>query len=172
MKTFLMLFQDLPWWVYLITLYATYIGIEGLLPKVRSIYMLAIPAVFFTLFSVHTLMIAPDVSSFGLMGWGISLLLGILLGVLIGSDHEYQPDRAHGLLMVDGGLTPLFLVLLILGSKFYYGYELAINPALATNASLTMTVLAISAACAGVFVGRFFCYFYYYCKNESVNLKL
>jgi hypothetical protein len=61
-------------------------------------------------------------------------------------------------------------MLLIFGTKYYFGYELGSDPSLAHNSHFEYTMLSVSALITGIFMGRALYYFLRLKKGPSVEL--
>lgn len=172
MITTLMSFlKGTPWWVYALFIYLIIIGISALKPSVVSIIKLAVLPVLFTALAVHTLIISFAINNTAILLLAAGLLFGTLLGLLIAGNHDYQVDRKHFLILMPGGWTTLILILIIFGSKYYFGYKLSADPMITQDFNFEMFMLIVSGACTGIFIGRFICYLYHFATAKSVNLK-
>ncbi|MDP1575108.1 MAG: hypothetical protein Q8L78_09300 [Coxiellaceae bacterium] len=171
MSTLFTFLKETPWWIYLLSFCLLLIGLSALQPKVVSILKLAILPIFFTALSIHTLMISFTINTMTIATWAGSILFGILLGLVLASGHDYKVDRKNLLILLPGNWMPLILILIIFGSKYYFGYELSIDPSIAQNTNFQLIMLAISGSCTGVFIGVFISYLYYFFTAKSVDLK-
>ena len=170
-NTVLFFLKETPWWVYLLFFYLVSIGLSALQPKAVSIIKLAILPVLFTALSVHTLMVSFAMTITTISVWAGSILLGIFLGLILVSGHNYKVDRKNLLILLPGNWITLILILIIFASKYYFSYELSVDPAVEQSLNFEFIMLSVSGACTGLFIGRFICYLYHLMTAESVNLK-
>ena len=159
-----------PWWVYVLLIYLIRIGIRASKERVISFKKLLILPVIFTAMSVHTLVSSFQIDlSLGL-SWLISIFLGGLVGYLLIRKHNIKVDRKNLLIQTPGTWITLVLVLIIFASKYYFGYELSVDPGLIKQTAFEFSMLFVSGVCTGLFIGRFTFYISLLYTRESVNL--
>ncbi len=160
-----------PWWVYVLLIYLIKVGIRASKTNVVSIIKLSIIPIIFTVMSVHTLVSAFPISIFTVSVWAATLLLGCILGFWQIFRLNIQVDKQHYLIRVPGTWTTLVIILIIFASKYYFGYELAVDPNLATQNWFEISLLLVSGVCTGLFIGRLICYVYQMFTQISIPLE-
>ena len=160
-----------PVWVYILFAVLIALGIRAMKPRVvplRKIFLL--PIVFLVL-SVHTLVTSFHITTSTVLIWIGALSLGALLGGMLTANLKFNVDREHALIQLPGTWITVFMILLIFITKYYFGYELATDPALAHQHEFEFSMLAVSGATTGLFVGRLICYLHRFKKAKSVDLS-
>lgn len=159
-----------PWWVYALLVYLIIIGIKSSKTQVISLKKLFIIPVLFTVLSIHTLLTSVKTDFFTISCWAIAMIIGIILGWLQIYRYQIKIDKTKQLVQVPGNWTTLIIILLIFASKYYFGYELAVDPQMLTQTWFEVSLLAVTGICAGLFVGRLSCYIYRMQTQPSVDL--
>jgi len=108
---------------------------------------------------------------FSITIWLAAILVGILVGFFLIYRVDIQVDKPNLLIHTPGTWSTLIIVLIIFASKYYFAYQLGIDPALANQSNFEFSLLAVSGLCSGFFLGRLVCYFYRLFTKPSVNLK-
>lgn len=165
-------FKYTPIWVYFILAYLLFIGIKSSKPRTLSLKKLFIMPLVFTSLSIHTLLTAFKVDIFSIGIWTFAIIAGALLGWLQVYSTSIKVDRTHYLIAIPGSWTTLIIILIIFTTKYYFSYQLAVDPALATQTFFEFLVLAVSGACTGLFVGRLLTYLYRFKTLPSTHLRL
>ncbi len=160
-----------PWWVYLLLYFLVKMGIQASKTRVVSLKRLLIIPLLFIAMSIHTLVISFKITSFSVTTWLIAILIGALLGWLFIYRFRLTVDKPHNLIEIPGTWSTLIIILIIFASKYYFDYQLGVDPALVNQSNFEFSLLAVSGLCSGFFLGRLFCYFYRFFTNPSVNLK-
>ena len=159
------------WWVYLLLAYLIFIGIQASKTRVVSIKKLIIVPIIFTWMSVETLLTAFKVNTLSIGTWSIAILIGITLGWLQIIRHKLIVDKPHWLIKVPGSWLTFILVLIIFASKYYFGYQLAMDPQLESQTGCEVAMLSVSGVVTGLLIGRVIAYFYRLNTEPSVDLK-
>lgn len=159
-----------PWWVYALFIYLIWIGINASKARIIALKKLFIVPIIFGFMSVHTLMTSFQMTSFTIMTWSAAILLGAALGWIQIYRHALKIDKIHYLVRVPGTWSTLIFILIIFATKYYFGYELSVDPKLAEQSLFEFSMLAISGVFTGLFIGRLICYLYRFKTNSSVDL--
>ncbi len=160
-----------PWWVYVLFLYLIYVGIKASKPGTVSIHKLYIIPIIFTYLSIDTLITAVKINLFSVGTWLIAIIIGVGLGWLQVFRSVIQVDRPNKLVKLPGTWTTLVIIIIIFACKYYFGYELGVDPLKAEQTGFEFSMLAISGLCTGLFIGRLICYLYRLKNDSSVDLK-
>lgn len=160
-----------PWWVYLLLAYLIKIDIQASKTRVASLKKLFILPTILLLMSIHTLITSFPINPFTLTIYIISILLGIALGFWQIYRLKIKIDKKHMLIQLPGTWSTLIVVLIVFAAKYFFGYELAVDPNLVKQTDFEIIMLGISGILTGLFVGRVICYLYRYATYPSVNLR-
>lgn len=159
-----------PWWVYLLLAYLIKVGIQA--SKTRTVELkklFIIPAVF-AFMSIHTLLYSFTIDALTILTWFASILIGMVLGWIQIYRYKLKVDKKNVLIQIPGTWSTLITIMIIFIAKYYFGYELATDPALAQQTMFEMSALLISGVCTGFFIGRLICYLYRFQTSHSVDL--
>lgn len=159
-----------PWWVYALFIYLIWIGIIASKTRVVSLKKLFIVPIIFGFISIHTLVTSFQMSALTITTWSGAIVLGTLLGWIQIHRYTLKIDKIHHLVQVPGTWSTLIFILIIFATKYYFGYELAVDPKLAEQSLFEFSMLAISGVFTGLFIGRLICYLYRFKTNPSVDL--
>lgn len=159
-----------PWWVYLLFVYLIFIGVRASRTNIISLFRVFIIPIIFTAMSIDTLVSAVKINTFSITTWVIAIVLGMTLGFIQIFRLKLVVDRKHSLIQIPGTWSTMIFILIIFIAKYYFGYELAMDPEAATNTTFEFWMLGISGLFTGMFLGRLECYLYRYFTNESVDL--
>jgi hypothetical protein len=149
-----------PWWVYLLLAYIIRVGLQASNTQVLSFSRLFIAPVIFTAISLHTLLLTVKVSYMGLLIWGCFIIAGIMLGTWLIERLAIKVDKKHSLIQIPGTWSTLIVMAIIFLSKYYFAYELTRYPHYAERITFVLTMLAISALCTGLLLGKLLGYLY------------
>jgi hypothetical protein len=160
-----------PWWVYALFFYLMFIGFRASQTRVVSLKKLCILPLILTYFSLHTLITVVKVDFYSV----ITLLIAGLVGVAIGWHYvnrfKIKVDKQKYLFEIPGTWSTLIVILLIFVTKYYFGYEMAVNPALVNHAGFEFALLSVSGVFTGWFVGKLVAYLYKLRTGVSVELN-
>jgi len=159
-----------PWWVYLIFFYCMFIGVKALKGGVVPFGKMVVIPIIFTYLSLETVYNNFHLDMFVVTTYGISILVGIIVGLVIANVVGLQVDNKKWLLKLPGTWVTLMLLILIFGSKYYFGYAIAADPKLLTNTRFEFWMLAVSAIITGMFIGRVVYYYYRIKKGPWAEL--
>lgn len=160
-----------PWWVYLVFVYVLFIGIKSLKTQVVSVKKLFIIPTLLILLSLNELVTAVNLVYFNIMVWCTAAAVGIFFGWLYVYFYNIQVDKKKKLIKIPGNWATLILLIIIFATKYFFGYELAIDPKRLEDTFFELTMLSVSGLCAGLFLGRLFCYLYRMNTHPSVDLQ-
>ena len=159
-----------PWWVYLLLAYLIKVGIQASKTRTVELKKLFIIPTVFTLISIHTLLYSFAIDALTILTWFAAILTGMVLGWIQIYQYKLKIDKKNGLIQIPGTWSTLIIIMIIFITKYYFGYELAIDPALAQQSTFEMSALLISGICTGFFIGRLICYFYRFQTSRSEDL--
>ncbi len=161
-----------PWWVYVLLVYLIIMGFKASRTRVIELKRLFIIPALFTFLSVQTLLSSFKVDTFSILTWVIAILIGVAFGYLQIIRHKLRVDKKSFLVEMPGTWSTLVLIIIIFTSKYYFGYELSVDPQIAQQTLFEFSMLGISGVCTGLFIGRLFCYLYRFVTSESVELSM
>lgn len=159
-----------PWWVYLLFIYLIKIGVKASAENVVSMKKLAVLPILFSVMSVHTLLVSFQITGTVIFVWAGSIIIGMVIGWMLVRDMVAKVDKKKWLIQLPGTWSTLILVLITFASKYYFGYELAADPGLVHQSMFEYSLLLVSGACTGLFVGRFLTYLSKFKQSQSVDL--
>ncbi|HEB79047.1 MAG TPA: hypothetical protein ENI79_01040 [Rhodospirillales bacterium] len=87
-------------------------------------------------------------------GWIGGLMLGLFLGWFITRNQPVRADYENGLIGLPGSWVTMFLIMLIILSRSYFGYEFSIHPDLRGEPILVLARLSSTGLFTGLFTGR------------------
>ncbi|MDF1795000.1 MAG: hypothetical protein P1U63_00545 [Coxiellaceae bacterium] len=160
-----------PWWVYLLFVYLIYIGFKASKGRIVSIYKMLLLPVIFGWLAIDTIMQDFTIDAWAMTSFIVSLIVFTWLGYLHVIKMKCEVDRDHRLVKASGTWSVLFLVLIIFFSKYYFGYQLAVNPDIVHNRHFEMTYIAVSAACIGYLLGKVIAYWRKMATQASMDLS-
>ncbi len=159
-----------PWWVYLLFAYCIFVGIKaakgGVIPYLKVII---IPVVFAYL-SLDSLLLHFSLNVFVVSVFILSLMVGVLSGLLQALKQNITVDRSRWLIKIPGTWSTLVIILIIFFTKYYFGYQSAADPELLTNTHFEFAMLFVSGITAGLFIGRLIYYTHRLFYGPSVQL--
>ena len=161
-----------PWWVYLLFGFIFYKGVRSLKTRVVSLKKLIIVPLVVSIISLDTLFTQIAFTPFNFFLLFFSFFAGVLLGYRITIASSIEVDRDHLLYRVPGGYLTLLLIVGVFATKYYIGYEEAIDPDLLTQDSFETFVIIASSLFAGIFAGKLLGYFYHYQKAKDSSTSL
>jgi len=149
----------MPWWVYLLFIYLLKLGFNASKPTVISMKKLVILPAIFLFVSLDTLITSVQLSPLTIGTYLLSIVLGAILGWILVRHLVLQFDKKKWLIKLPGTWTTLILILIILSTKYYFGYALASDPTRAHDTIFELSSLAVSGLCTGLLLGRLLCYY-------------
>jgi len=145
-------------------------GIKASKTRIVSLKKLFIVPAIFGFMSIHTLMTSFQMTVFTVMTWSGAIALGAALGWIQIHRYALKVDKTHYLVQVSGTWSTLIFILIIFATKYYFGYELSVDPKLAEQTLFEFSMLTISGIFTGLFIGRLICYLYRFKTNPSIEL--
>lgn len=170
MNTILTILKETPWWVFLLLYILIVIGFKALKKQVVSVKRLVILPLVFIALSVHSIIIAFQLSISSISIWLGSFIVGTLISFFLVYRHKIVVDRKHWLVQLPGSWITLVLILLIFASKYYFSYEMNASPALVKQIGFEFSLLFAYGICTGLFTGRLACYLYRLKTQRSFDL--
>lgn len=168
MQTIIEALMHTPWWVFLLLGYLLIVGIQALQTRVISLYKIVIGPIIFSGLSIYTLLTA-SAEYIAIGGWTAAILLGSATGFWQTNRLAIKVDRKHFLLQIPGSWSTLIIMLIIFSVKYYTGYSLARNPALAQEIHFTLSLLSISGLCTGLFLGKLIAYLRHFFRSNILS---
>lgn len=147
-----------PWWVYLLLILLIKIGINSAKTSVVPLKKLVVAPLVFTIMAVETLVNNLTLTLPVIALFAITLLLGILLGWLQVTKQALTFDRSKLLIKLPGTWSVMALIIIIFATKYYFGYELSVDPEIVKNSYFEIAFIGVTAICTGLFIGKFLCY--------------
>ncbi len=158
-----------PWWAWVGLAYLLFIGIRALKPSIKRIQNILILPTIFLILSLQGLF-----RSFTLLNltiWLFAVCIGAGFSLLLHKSISIKADRINHLIALPGTRTTLFIVLFIFAVKYYFGYQMAVNPSRIQDFSFNLGRLGIFAFITGISIGKFSVLLYKYFTIPSTNLK-
>lgn len=145
-----------PWWVYLIFTYLIYISFLATKPRVISFrQLLILPSIFITL-SIISLSTILQIDAYNIFLWSSALFLGIPLGWLQFFLQKIKAIKNESKLYIPGTWSLFFFCLFIFAAKYYYSFELAIDPKSIASSPYAPYILLLYGLFTGLFIGKLF----------------
>ncbi len=160
-----------PWWVYVLLIYLLWMGIKATQPRIVVLRRLFIIPAFFIWFSLHTLLNTFTINILSISSWSIALILTTTLGVYQVVRLPFKVDKNKFLIELPGSWTTLILIVIIFATKYYFGYQMAVDPQISNQTSFELSMLIISGACTGLFFGRLIGYLYRFKVEPHIDLQ-
>lgn len=149
-----------PWWVFVLLFFLLKIGFEASKPRTVSFYRLLIIPILFTGMTIQTLTSTSEANFFNSIILTIAIFIGIVAGWWQFHKLKLEVDTQKWLIKMPGTWSTLIIILIIFTSKYYFGYELAVNPQIISQTSFIISLLSVSGVCTGLFIGRvLFCFY-------------
>lgn len=159
-----------PWWVFPLLGYLLVAGLKSRRTRIVSIHRLFVIPVIFLAMSLNTLISAKPNDQV-IVCW----LAAITAGGAIGFFQVYRADiRVDGELQriqVPGSWSNLVIMLLIFSSRYYFGYDLAVNPQHQELLDYQIIKFASSGVLTGFLQGKLLGYLYHIKKAEKSSLQ-
>jgi predicted small secreted protein len=154
MENILPILKNTPWWVYVLLVYLIIMGLKATRARTIPMWKLFILPLIFTTMSVHTLMASFTINAFSLVTWIGAISIGVFFGWLQMQRIKLEINREKHEVTLGGSWITLVLVLLIFATKYYFGYQMGMDPTLEYQTHFEFIVLAVSGIITGFFIGR------------------
>lgn len=158
-----------PWWAWIGLAYLVFIGVRALKPSIKPIQNILILPTIFLILSLQGLFKSFTVINVAI--WLSTVLIGAVFSRFLHRNISIRADRVHHLIGLPGTITTLFIVLFIFTVKYYFGYQMAVNPGRIHVFSFNLARLGIFAFITGISIGKFSVLLYKYFTISSTNLK-
>ena len=138
-------------------------------PRTLSVrYLFIMPVVLFGLSSTF-LVSGAGPMPIGAVVWVAALAAGLAVGWSALSAKVLSVDREHARMTIGRNWSVLVLFFLIFGGKYFYGITRAMNPALASQPTFALAMMAVSGISTGIMIGRVVkLYFGYFTKRAAL----
>lgn len=154
MGLFIEMFQETPWWVYLVFVFLILFSLRSILKKrrVHTIqYVLILPSTlgilnFFWLGERLQLHLYP------LIYWVLGIISGFFFGWLMATKWVVQFDHDHSLIILPRTPSTLILLILFFVIRYFFIYNYEIHPEAFSH--LFIGDALTSGTMTGLFVGR------------------
>jgi hypothetical protein len=84
---------------------------------------------------------------------------------------DIKVDTKHFLIQLPGSWSNLIIMLLIFSLKYFFGYDLAVNPHHAELMEYKLSMFAVSGLLTGFLQGRLIGYLYHFKNGANFNLE-
>jgi hypothetical protein len=159
-----------PWWVYLLLVILLKIGINAAQPAVVPLKKLFIAPVIFGYMTVHTLLANVTLSALTLSIFALALAIGALVGWIQIARQALKFDHTKQLVQVPGTWSVLTVIVVIFASRYYFSFELAVDPKIIANPTFLVAFISITSVCTGLFIGKLLCYLKRMRTDPQTNL--
>ncbi|HWR06695.1 hypothetical protein, partial [Sporomusa sp.] len=102
--------------------------------------------------------------------WATTILLGSAVSFYQLIRLDVKVDKKQFLIQLPGSWSTLIVMLLIFSSKYYFSYDLAINPHHAELTEYKLSMIAVSGLLTGFLQGRLVGYLYHFKNSANSNL--
>lgn len=162
-----------PTWVYLLFAFLIWVGIKASKPRVLPIKKLFILPAVFVYMSTHTLLTSFAIHFIDVSIWAGAIFLGTVIGwfEIFRNHTKIKVDKQQHLIQIPGSWMTLALIIIIFASKYYFSYELDVDPALIKQSWFEYSMLSVSGVCTGILIGRALCYLYKYRSTSHSPLS-
>jgi hypothetical protein len=143
-----------PWWVFVIFFYLLRMGYLATKPRVITLSAMLMFPLLLAMGSFTTIFYYLSFTLDHILIWVAGFLLGIGLGYIHYRFLNIKAISNTQSLYITGSWSLLLIILLIFGIKYYFGYEIAINPNLFAQKEYAFSLLALYGMLTGFFAGR------------------
>lgn len=159
-----------PWYVYLIVIYLILVGIKSVRGGIISIKKMFFIPILFVWMSVDEIAVRLHFAPLYILISVAGLILGAILGAWQYHLLQIRVDQKKKLLDIEGSWFGAFLILITFMVKYYVGYSFAMYNDMSNE--FTCTLLLLSSAFTGAFVGRLGYALYKLRVGPHVNLSI
>ncbi len=164
------MFSNLSFWVWPILAILIWVGYrrtKQTISKVRT--LLFFPVIMLALSLKR--MAGLSMSKVSLLAWGMSILVGGLIGWLLTRNRAVRADHDRGLISLPGSWVTLLSLLFIFSTRYYFSSVFAADPGLRSDLAYVVSSLAVMGFFLGLFSGRITGHLFQYRKTETSNLS-
>lgn len=161
-----------PWWVYVALILLIKLGFQAGRLRVAKLRRLVIVPIALTVWTIASLADLFSVNTLMVSTLTVTVIVGMIIGWVQVYRYDLKIDRQKYLIETPGTWSIAVVICLVFISRYYLGYQLAVNPMLAQQPNVELTALVISGLCTGFFMGRMICYLYRFKTLPSVMLDL
>jgi hypothetical protein len=154
MELIAILLMKTPLWVYLLLAVLLMMGFKASKTGVVNIKKMLIAPIVFTLMSIESLYTHLSITFYVLGLYVGALSVGIGLGFLQVNRLKLKVDQKNGLIEIPGSWSVMVLILIIFSTKYYFGYELSVDPHALDNSEFEVLFISVNAICTGLFIGK------------------
>lgn len=143
-----------PWWVFVLFAYLVRLGFAARKPRYipfRNLFFLPAIFVVISLFGLSEL-IGFTEKNMGI--WIAALLIGSVLGWLHFYFIKIKAVKNEATLYLPGTWSLLIIILALFTSKYFFGFQLAIDPQLLQQEKYLIIWLSLYGLFTGLFFGR------------------
>ncbi len=165
MQDVILILKNTPWWVYVLFIYLVIMGLKATRTRTVALWKLFILPVLFSWMSIHSLISSFPIDAFSVSTWGGAILIGTFFGWLQMHRSKIDINKQKHQITLPGTWWTLILILLIFATKYYFGYQLGVDPTLKYQSHFEFSMLAVSGIITGLFIGRALALLIRYCKK-------
>lgn len=121
-----------PWWVYVLLGYLIAVGVKASKVCIIPFWKVFVLPTIFLSMSLQTLATIETIAFLNIGSWIVAMLVGNLLGWWQVKRLDIKIDKKRSLIQIPGSWDTLLAILIIFIAKYYFGYEKAADPVLAT----------------------------------------
>lgn len=147
-----------PVWVWVLLAVLLARGIKSLQSRTSQLSRIAIVPLMFAGWGIIHLVTDPLAGWSAVLAWALCALGGVLGGVYLASRTRFIVDPFANTVMLPGSIVPLVLIIAAFATKFWLGVEVATVTDVSALTTYTVIDAAVSGVIAGLFAGRFLCY--------------
>lgn len=143
-----------PWWVFVLFTYLVIVGYLASRPRIVPIKKLVILPTLFIALSCFNIYKVFTLTNEHIVIWLGMLVIGFGLGWLQFKKLNIKAIKEQAAIMIPGTWTLLLIIVLIFSLRYYYGYQLALNPNIFNDPKTANILLSAYGLTAGLFSGR------------------
>ena len=143
-----------PIWVYILFGVLLARGLSATSEKkVPYEQIFILPSILFVL-SLYSMFKNFNINNLSLLFWLGGTFFGTALGFLHFKSLKVKYNKESNSFIIPGTITTLLLILLIFASKYYFSYQIAIDPKLLEQKDFEFLMLSVTGCMSGCFIGR------------------
>ena len=143
-----------PPWVYVLFIYLMYRGFRVTRTRVMHIGKLFIMPTLFFILSIEMFITSMEQNTFTVGLLVAAMCFGALLGWVRVFRSDIKVDNKKKKLQLPGSWNTLIIILLVFFSKYYFSYQLSLDPHKIEQTGFEYAMLAVTGICAGMLIGR------------------